>query len=73
MKYMAPEILLKQEYTKAVDIWSAGVVMYMLISGEHPLGYKGSAEKFIDDLKARTKIEYKKDQGFTDLGIDLLS
>ena len=46
--------------------------MYMLISGEHPLSYRGSAEKFIEDLKARTVIDYKKDQGFTDLGIDLL-
>lgn len=37
LHYMAPEILLHQEYHKSVDIWSAGVVMYILISGKHPL------------------------------------
>jgi serine/threonine protein kinase len=35
---MAPEILLGQDYNNSVDIWSAGVVMYKLISGGiHPL------------------------------------
>lgn len=38
LRYMAPEILLGQDYNNSVDIWSAGVVMYKLISGGiHPL------------------------------------
>lgn len=51
--FMAPEILLKQEYGKAVDIWSAGVVMYILISGRHPLKEKREnpdIESYIDLL-----------------------
>jgi len=39
---MAPEILLSQEYNNSVDIWSAGVVMYILISGKHPLFEKSN-------------------------------
>ena len=34
---MAPEILMKSGYTKAVDIYSCAVVMYTLFNmGEHP-------------------------------------
>ena len=34
--YVAPEILLSQPYNASVDIWSAGVMMYLLLSGELP-------------------------------------
>jgi calcium/calmodulin-dependent protein kinase I len=35
---MAPEIALKQDYTKSVDIWSIGIIMYyVLTGGKHPL------------------------------------
>ena len=34
---MAPEILLFKDYNKSVDLWSVGILMYMLISGgDHP-------------------------------------
>lgn len=35
---MAPEVALKKEYSKGVDMWSTGIVMYMLLmGGVHPL------------------------------------
>ena len=34
--YMAPEIWNGCEYDKKVDLWSLGVVMYYLLSGDHP-------------------------------------
>jgi calcium/calmodulin-dependent protein kinase I len=35
---MAPEVALHKEYSKSVDIWSIGIVMYMLLTGgKHPL------------------------------------
>jgi serine/threonine protein kinase len=35
---MAPEVAFKKEYSKSVDIWSTGVIMYMLMTeGNHPL------------------------------------
>ena len=34
--YIAPEILKKRGYDNKVDIWSLGIVMYMLLTGEPP-------------------------------------
>jgi serine/threonine protein kinase len=36
---MAPEVVsLSYEYTKSVDIWSIGIIMYeVLTGGKHPL------------------------------------
>jgi len=34
--YMAPEILLGFEYETLSDIWSLGILMYMMISNHHP-------------------------------------
>ncbi len=40
---MAPEVVaLNHEYTKKVDIWSIGIIMYeILTGGKHPLYIKG--------------------------------
>lgn len=35
--YMAPEIFFQPSYSKAVDLWSCSVIMYMLLRGKHPL------------------------------------
>jgi len=34
--YMAPEIIKKEVYCEAVDIWALSVIAYMLVSGEAP-------------------------------------
>lgn len=34
--YMAPEILLGTGYDHSVDLWSVGVILYIVISGAHP-------------------------------------
>lgn len=35
--FMAPEQVTHSSYMKEVDIWAAGIIMYMLISSKHPL------------------------------------
>lgn len=51
--YMAPEQVEKKMYTKAIDTWSAGIIMYMLLNGgKHPLYVKGEKTKeYMEKLK----------------------
>lgn len=46
--YMAPEIWKGQEYNKKVDLWSLGIVMYYLLSGDHP--FNGDADSIGDKI-----------------------
>jgi len=36
LEYMAPEIIQHEPYTYSVDIWSAGMTFYELLTGSHP-------------------------------------
>jgi len=44
--YIAPEVL-KKSYTEACDLWSLGVIVYMLLSGAPP--FFGSSEELIKE------------------------
>ena len=35
-EYVAPEILRKQGYKNTVDMWSAGIIFYLLVSKKFP-------------------------------------
>uniref|UniRef100_A0A8C5QWQ1 Serine/threonine kinase 33 n=1 Tax=Leptobrachium leishanense TaxID=445787 RepID=A0A8C5QWQ1_9ANUR len=48
--YMAPEVINDHYYTQQCDVWSAGVIMYMLLSGEPPFKAK-SEEKLFEQIR----------------------
>ena len=33
---MAPELLARREYHKPVDLWSTGIIVYELLTNQHP-------------------------------------
>lgn len=39
-RYVAPEILLKQPYDVKVDVWSATIVIFILLTGKMPFNGK---------------------------------
>ena len=53
--YIAPEVL-KRKYDEKVDVWSSGIVMYMLLCGKPP--FKGNSEKEILDNVAKGTFEF---------------
>lgn len=45
--YMPPEIVLSKNYDHKVDVWSAGVVTYVLITGKPPFYGKSKEELYL--------------------------
>ena len=61
MEYRAPEVLANGIYTEAVDIWSLGIIIFVILAGYHPFDPRGDASK----IEIRASIE-KGDFDFVD-------
>jgi calcium/calmodulin-dependent protein kinase I len=70
---MAPEVVLKEEYSKSIDVWSLGIIMYNLVSGgRHPLHEKGESTELLKQ-KLEDRQEFKFDDSFSNLAKDLIT
>lgn len=66
-EFMAPEILLEQPYTWAVDWWAFGVLVYELVLGQAPFHGHGEAEVFDSILANRVRCPLMMDADARDL------
>jgi serine/threonine protein kinase len=48
-QYMAPEVLQGNPYSQQCDIWSVGILIYVMVTGEHPFN-SNSKEQMIFDI-----------------------
>ena len=59
LTYMAPEQISSLRYSKAVDIWSVGVVLYMLLNkGKNPFYNKGDSQERVIEKINNKEIEF---------------
>ncbi|RIA91955.1 kinase-like domain-containing protein [Glomus cerebriforme] len=67
LPYMAPEVIAKKEYTSASDIYSIGLLMWEITSGQPPFAIKHNDElamRIVNGMRPKiipgTPTEYKK-------------
>ncbi|KAF5301157.1 hypothetical protein FQA39_LY10835 [Lamprigera yunnana] len=46
--FMAPEVVERRQYGKAIDIWAAGVMLHLLLSGTLP--FHGTGRRLLDTI-----------------------
>ncbi|KAG7268141.1 LOW QUALITY PROTEIN: hypothetical protein CRUP_010095 [Coryphaenoides rupestris] len=68
LAYSAPEILLGEQYhAPAVDIWSLGVILYMLVCGVPPFQETNDSETLVMILDCRYSVPDHVSEGCRDL------
>ncbi|CDW90598.1 serine threonine protein kinase [Stylonychia lemnae] len=58
--YVAPEIINKEEQIMKCDVWSCGVILFILLSGQAP--FRGKDEQEILDKVLKNQVNFEENQ-----------
>lgn len=70
--YVAPEVVAWREYGEKVDVWSAGVVLYMMLSGAVPFYGATAPEIFEAVLRGNLRFPPRAFAGVSPEAKDLM-
>lgn len=65
--YVAPEILFNIRYDSKIDIFSAGVILYILISGKHPFHARTTRKILQRNIKCEFSLHKNVSKGAAEL------
>ncbi len=65
---MAPEVLAQKPYGKSVDVWSIGVISYILLCGYPPFYDENDANLFAQILKGEQFFRHAAEKGWIMMG-----
>ncbi|XP_075886679.1 serine/threonine-protein kinase 17B [Nelusetta ayraudi] len=71
-EYVAPEILNYEPITTATDLWSVGVITYMLVTGESPFAGDDKQETFLN--VSQVSVDYSSEalSRVSELAVDFI-
>lgn len=70
--YVAPEVLAGRDYCEKIDVWSAGVVLYIMLAGFPPFYGDSAVEIFEAVLRANLRFPARVFQSVSPAAKDLL-
>ncbi|CAM8943358.1 unnamed protein product [Rhodiola kirilowii] len=70
--YVAPEVLMGREYNEKVDVWSAGVILYVMLAGFPPFNGDNASEIFEAVVRGNLRFPTRAFRGVSASAKDLL-